>query len=85
MPCEAGRQPVTSDGVATRVSLGKTLRASAKRVPRAVSADSAGISSGFTRSGLSPSSTIITKRIRFTPWNVVENAASSSIRHGAKL
>ena len=45
-PCAAGRQPVTSEAVATRVSLGKTLRAWAKRVPVAASAASRGIRAG---------------------------------------
>jgi len=85
MPCAPGRQPVTSDGVATRVSLGKTLRASANRVPRAMSAERAGISSSLTRSGLSPSRTIMTKRILLVPRHVGEDAGSAPIRHAAKL
>ncbi len=62
IPCPPGRHPVTTDGVATRVSDGKTLRAFAKRVPRAASAARWGVASAETISGRRPSRATRTKR-----------------------
>jgi hypothetical protein len=67
IPCPPGRQPVTSDGVATRVSEGNTLRALAKRAPCPASAARFGVASGDTMSGRSPSSAISTMRMARAP------------------
>jgi hypothetical protein len=51
-----------SDGVATRVSLGNTLRAFANRVPAATNLAKCGVAAADTMSGLNPSNATSTKR-----------------------
>jgi hypothetical protein len=63
MPWPPGLQPVIREGVATRVSEGKTLRALAKRVPSAARAKRFGVAVASTMSGRSPSSATMITRV----------------------
>jgi hypothetical protein len=72
MPCAVGGAPVAIELVATRVTEGKTLRASRNQVPRAASRRMFGVSSGVTMSGRRPSNTATITRsaIAFSLWAI---------------